>query len=47
MQKCKKYTSIEGAANTYRTRPTGECGTCAYFSGKNCGAHHSVPSSAG
>ena len=43
MNKCKKYTNMEGAARTYRTRPTGDCQSCAFFDPKNCGAH-SYPS---
>lgn len=38
MKNCKKYTNLENAAATYRTR-SGDCNSCAFFSTKNCGAH--------
>ncbi|MCL2421743.1 MAG: hypothetical protein FWD03_07795 [Defluviitaleaceae bacterium] len=40
MAYCKKYTNMESAATSFRTRPVQECSSCAYFDPKNCGAHH-------
>jgi len=39
MANCKKYVAAEGAATMYRTRPSGDCQSCVYFSSKNCGSH--------
>ena len=39
MNRCKKYMNPQGAADTYRTRPAGDCQSCAFFNQKNCGAH--------